>query len=204
MFTSKDDFVVQMPSIKTELFSFEQPASVSSAHEFSIKSESNISYEYDISKSDDRSKYGSEFITPESTNGKFLKHNVAAGDAKMLPKIGISCHSATSLLFAENLRNKMNVLQAELNELKARRQQQETELANIENSALRQRFQDILDNLLSEQLEKEQQVSIVLFLKQDFRCFCKLIFLFHIAVSRTCLLVGWNSLKLKCFKICCV
>lgn len=57
----------------------------------------------------------------------------------------------------------MNVLQAELNELKARRQQQEIELANIENSALRQRFQDILDNLLSEQLEKEQQVSLVLF-----------------------------------------
>lgn len=57
----------------------------------------------------------------------------------------------------------MNVVLAELNELKARRQQQETELANIENSALRQRFQDILDNLLSEQLEKEQQVCIVLF-----------------------------------------
>lgn len=66
-------------------------------------------------------------------------------------------------MFTENLRNKMNVLQAELNELKARRQQQEIELANIENSALRQRFQDILDNLLSEQLEKEQQVSLVLF-----------------------------------------
>ncbi|KAK7604634.1 hypothetical protein V9T40_005820 [Parthenolecanium corni] len=125
MFTSKDDFVVQMPSIKTEMFNFEQPASVSSVHEFPIKSESSIAYEYDVSKSDDRSKYGSEFISSESTN--------------------------------ENLRNKMNVLQAELNELKARRQQQEIELANIENSALRQRFQDILDNLLSEQLEKEQQ-----------------------------------------------
>lgn len=73
MFTSKDDFVVQMPPIKTEnIFNFEQPTSVSSAQEFSVKSESNMSFEYDTSKSDDRSKYGSEFITPESTNGKFL------------------------------------------------------------------------------------------------------------------------------------
>lgn len=72
MFTSKDDFVVQMPSIKTEMFNFEQPASVSSVHEFPIKSESSIAYEYDVSKSDDRSKYGSEFISSESTNGMFL------------------------------------------------------------------------------------------------------------------------------------
>lgn len=56
----------------------------------------------------------------------------------------------------------MNTLQIELNELKTRRHQQELEIANIENIALRQRFQDILDNLLSEQLEKEQQVIFVL------------------------------------------
>lgn len=52
----------------------------------------------------------------------------------------------------------MNILQAELAELKNRRHQQELEIANIENIALRQRFQDILDNLLTEQLEKEQEV----------------------------------------------
>lgn len=52
----------------------------------------------------------------------------------------------------------MNILQVELAELKNRRHQQELEIANIENIALRQRFQDILDNLLTEQLEKEQEV----------------------------------------------
>jgi hypothetical protein len=45
-----------------------------------------------------------------------------------------------------------------LADLRNRRQQQELEIANIENYALRQRFQDILDNLLTEQLEKEQEV----------------------------------------------
>lgn len=59
----------------------------------------------------------------------------------------------------ENIRARMETLQMELAELKARRHQQELEIANIENLALRQRFQHILDNLLTEQLEKEQQVS---------------------------------------------
>lgn len=53
----------------------------------------------------------------------------------------------------------METLEAELAELKTRRNQQEVEIANIENLALRQRFQHILDNLLTEQLEKEQQVT---------------------------------------------
>ena len=54
----------------------------------------------------------------------------------------------------------MNALQVELAELKTRRHQQEVEIADIENIALRQRFQEVLDNLLTEQLEKEQQVSV--------------------------------------------
>lgn len=53
----------------------------------------------------------------------------------------------------------MEGLQHELTDLRVRRHQQELEIANIENYALRQRFQDILDNLLQEQLEKEQEVS---------------------------------------------
>ncbi|XP_069681061.1 transcription initiation factor TFIID subunit 7 [Periplaneta americana] len=57
----------------------------------------------------------------------------------------------------ENLRARIDVLQQQLADLRNRRQQQELEIANIENYALRQRFQDILDNLLTEQLEKEQE-----------------------------------------------
>lgn len=55
----------------------------------------------------------------------------------------------------------MNALQVELAELKNRRHQQELEIASIENIALRQRFQDNLDNLLSEQLDKEQEVRFL-------------------------------------------
>lgn len=61
----------------------------------------------------------------------------------------------------ELLKDRMNVLEKELIDLKSRRQQQELEVANIENMALRQRFQDILDNLLSEQMQKEQEVCLM-------------------------------------------
>ncbi|XKL67736.1 hypothetical protein PGB90_003227 [Kerria lacca] len=125
MFADEDDFVVQIPPVKTEMFSYEQPSSVSSTHEYSIKSETSTSYDYDVCKTDDQNKFNAEYISTESAN--------------------------------ENIRARMNTLQIELNELKTRRHQQELEIANIENIALRQRFQDILDNLLSEQLEKEQQ-----------------------------------------------
>jgi glycoprotein-N-acetylgalactosamine 3-beta-galactosyltransferase/transcription initiation factor TFIID subunit 7 len=53
----------------------------------------------------------------------------------------------------------LDVLRQQLVDLRNRRQQQELEIANIENYALRKRFQDILDKLLVEQLEKEQEVS---------------------------------------------
>ncbi|KAL1138832.1 hypothetical protein AAG570_008894 [Ranatra chinensis] len=55
------------------------------------------------------------------------------------------------------IRSRMEQLQQELSDLRIRRHQQEMEVANIENYALRQRFQDILDNLLQQQLEKEQE-----------------------------------------------
>lgn len=62
-----------------------------------------------------------------------------------------------------DIRARMEGLQHELTDLRVRRHQQELEIANIENYALRQRFQDILDNLLQEQLDKEQEVSFKLF-----------------------------------------
>lgn len=62
----------------------------------------------------------------------------------------------------EILKDRMKILEKELADLRARRQQQELEVANIENMALRQRFQDILDNLLSEQMQKEQEVSYMM------------------------------------------
>ena len=60
----------------------------------------------------------------------------------------------------DEIRARMNQLQKELSVLRMRRNQQEMEVANMENYALRQRFQHILDNLLQEQLEKEQEVGI--------------------------------------------
>lgn len=62
-------------------------------------------------------------------------------------------------------------LEAELPELKARCQQQELEISNLENQALRQRFQEKLDNMLSELLQKEQEVfSQITLLIQSICC----------------------------------
>lgn len=49
-------------------------------------------------------------------------------------------------------------MQQEIEELKERKKQQDLEIANIENINLRERFIHISNNLLSERLEKEQQV----------------------------------------------
>uniref|UniRef100_A0A1B6BZ07 TAFII55 protein conserved region domain-containing protein n=1 Tax=Clastoptera arizonana TaxID=38151 RepID=A0A1B6BZ07_9HEMI len=65
--------------------------------------------------------------------------------------------SQTQQLSTSEIRSRMEILQRELTELRVRKHQQESEITNIENHALRQRFQDILDNLLTEQLEKEQE-----------------------------------------------
>lgn len=60
------------------------------------------------------------------------------------------------------------MLQTEINDLKVRRHQQEMEIDTIENFALKQRFQQISARLLTEQLEKEQQVM----LRDYIKCMC--------------------------------
>lgn len=66
-------------------------------------------------------------------------------------------YSSNSQMSKESIRARLTALEVDLADLRTRRQQQELEIANIENYALKQRFQDILDNLLTEQLEKEQE-----------------------------------------------
>ncbi|EFA00911.1 transcription initiation factor TFIID subunit 7 [Tribolium castaneum] len=71
--------------------------------------------------------------------------------------------SSSNISYTEQNLSKSNILarleelQLELDNLKMRRQHQEMEIENIENLALRQRFQNILDRLLQEQIEKEQE-----------------------------------------------
>ncbi|XP_049775665.1 transcription initiation factor TFIID subunit 7 [Schistocerca cancellata] len=66
-------------------------------------------------------------------------------------------YNSNSQMSKEAVKTRLTALEAELADLRTRRQQQELEIANIENHALRVRFLDILDNLLAEQLEKEQE-----------------------------------------------
>lgn len=89
----------------------------------------NISYDYDIFKSEISTSPGQEH--------------------------GYS--SPTQQMSTNEIRSRMDALQQQLTDLRVRRHQQELEITNIENYALRQRFQEILDNLLQEQLEKEQE-----------------------------------------------
>lgn len=58
----------------------------------------------------------------------------------------------------EDIKNRIDQLQLEVKNLKERKIQQDTDIANIENINLRQRFIDISNNLLTELLKKQQQV----------------------------------------------
>ncbi|CAD1481208.1 unnamed protein product, partial [Heterotrigona itama] len=57
----------------------------------------------------------------------------------------------------DSLQTRLATLHAELAELRQRRQQQELAIANIENVKLRQRLQEILDNLLTQEMQKVQE-----------------------------------------------
>lgn len=59
----------------------------------------------------------------------------------------------------DTLQSRLATLHAELAELRQRRQLQEMEIANIENVKLRQRFQEILDNLLTQEMQKVQEIQ---------------------------------------------
>lgn len=63
----------------------------------------------------------------------------------------------TQNLSRNNIEARLEGLELELADIKVKRMEQEAKIGNIENLALRQRFQDILDDLLQQQLEKEQE-----------------------------------------------
>ncbi|XP_013776934.1 transcription initiation factor TFIID subunit 7-like isoform X1 [Limulus polyphemus] len=66
------------------------------------------------------------------------------------------------------LLTKLDLLEKEILNIQARRQAQELEISNIENLALKQRFQSIIDNLKEQEREKQRQYDdIVILLHQD-------------------------------------
>ncbi len=79
MFPHEDDYEERMPPIKTEVFGYDQS---STTRDYGIKSEASNSFDYDQLKSDDQSRFGSEFITSDSVDGnavifkKFWKKGV--------------------------------------------------------------------------------------------------------------------------------
>lgn len=62
-------------------------------------------------------------------------------------------------LSKDSVQMRLATLHTELAELQQRRQQQELEIANIENVKLRQRFQEILDNLLTQEMQKVREIQ---------------------------------------------
>lgn len=60
-------------------------------------------------------------------------------------------------LFTANIEARLEDIKLEVAMLKARRQEKMFEIDNMENLALRQRFQDILGDLLQELLEKQHE-----------------------------------------------
>lgn len=64
---------------------------------------------------------------------------------------------STQNMSRHNIESRLDEIELELADLKTKRQEQELKIEKIENLALRQRFQGILDGLLQEQLEKEHE-----------------------------------------------
>lgn len=88
-------------------------------------------------------------------------------------EINYYSHPSTSISYTDSNLTKANIearleeINTELSDLKAKLQQQEMKIEKIENHALRQRFQENLDRLLQEQLEKQQeQMDLMDLLKQ--------------------------------------
>ncbi|XP_043286458.1 transcription initiation factor TFIID subunit 7 [Venturia canescens] len=67
--------------------------------------------------------------------------------------------SLSSSVPRDCMQSRLETLHAELAELRQRRQQQDIEIANIENLKLRQRFQEIADNLLAQEMQKVQEIQ---------------------------------------------
>ncbi|KAF7287268.1 TATA-box binding protein associated factor 7 [Rhynchophorus ferrugineus] len=81
-----------------------------------------------------------------------------------LPEVDYYCQSTSNNSFSESNINrasieaKLETLNIELNEIKTKRIQQEMKIENIENLALRQRFQEHVEKLMQEELDKEHDI----------------------------------------------
>ncbi|XP_034950790.1 transcription initiation factor TFIID subunit 7 [Chelonus insularis] len=91
--------------------------------------------EENISKVPKIEDFHSEYIIPDDSEAQTIN----------IPKDTLQCRLVS--------------LHNELAELRQRRQLQEAEIANIENLKLRQRFQEILDKLLTEEMQKMQEIQ---------------------------------------------
>jgi len=92
--------------------------------------------------------------------------NVSAGN--LLKKFIYSIYMYIIILsnfefVSDYIKHKIDQLKQEIEDLKDRKSQQDFQIANIENINLRERFISLSNNLLTEQLEKEQQVYFIYF-----------------------------------------
>jgi len=82
----------------------------------------------------------------------------------MLQEVDYFTQSTSNITFSEpnlskeTIESKLEELNSDLNDIKSRRIQQEIKIETIENLALRQRFQENVERLLQDQIEKEHDI----------------------------------------------
>jgi hypothetical protein len=91
---------------------------------------------------------------------------------------------------------RLEQLSAELESLRSQRTRKEQEVANMDNHTLKQRFQEILQNLNQEINQKEKQVCIIFIFNKIFLIPYSLHVLF-LSVSRIAIAVTIVSNDLK-------
>lgn len=94
-----------------------------------------------------------DYYTPSNSSISYSESNISKGILTNFFLYNIY----SALIFSANVQVRIDEIDVELADLKARRQQQEIKIGNIENLALRQRFQENLEGLLQEQLDKEHE-----------------------------------------------
>jgi len=122
-----------------------------------------------FSQDTESSKKNSSYVTTFSGDMFPAQSSSSAGHSRRSPEKSprsstahrTSSSSAFSSMSKEELKDQLNLLKQQLTEISVKRQIQDAEMSSIDNMALRQRLEPVLDKLMREQVEKEREIQEV-------------------------------------------
>ncbi|GAB6027283.1 transcription initiation factor TFIID subunit 7 [Chamberlinius hualienensis] len=98
--------------------------------------------------------------SPSSTETTPRKQEISNSIQTALEDAGIM-NNESRMDTGEDLTDKLEELVQQLRDIRARRQAREQEIASIENQALKQRFQSLLDEIIAEEKAKQHEYDVI-------------------------------------------